>query len=595
MGKSTNPKPKQRHKPKPKPPSPPPAKTPAPPHAPTNSKSKFRQESNTAKPSEKLRRDPPPGSSGQVDPKLSNKEKPKSKEEKAAAKESKQFDKSKLRAEKSDSKLDYAREKLANQKPYKPPGVSEKLTRAAGFEVMAQVHRKVHEVEQDNVGVEAAHSVERFGERTGRAAVRHVKHRIRTRPARQVRKMEKKNIKANADYHFRELAIENPELNSNAIKRHMHKKRIQKQFQKQAQEAAKKGAAKATKESASLAGKAGRAVVDFVKRHPKGVLIALLCFLLIVILQSCIGGALTIGNGLVGAIGGTSYLAEDKEIDEAELRYTEWEVDLYLQASNARISHPGNNEYRFNLAAVGHDPFALLAYLTAKYDSFTFAAVQDELQSIFNQQYSLTFTRITERRSYTVRVSTPGGGSTTRTVYYNYYILQTTLTARPFGEVIAPLLTTQDERDRYEIYMFLHGNRQYVGSPFDFEWLPYVSCYYGYRVHPITEIKDYHSGVDIAVTTGTPIRAGGNGVVLESGDNGSYGLNLLVDYGNGTAARYAHCSSLLVSAGQLVNMGDIIALSGNTGASTGPHLHMEVIKDGRYLNPLYFVDGTIIY
>jgi murein DD-endopeptidase MepM/ murein hydrolase activator NlpD len=322
-------------------------------------------------------------------------------------------------------------------------------------------------------------------------------------------------------------------------------------------------------------------------------LIALLCFLLVVALQSCAGGALTVGNGLTGAVGGTSYLAEDGDIDEAELRYTEWETDLMLEAGNAEMAYPGYDEYRYNLAAVGHDPYAMLAYLTATHDDFTFAAVQGELRGIFDGQYSLTFTTIVEVRSYTVSWTDSEGNGHSETIYYTYYILQTTLTTRPFWEVIAPLLTTQDERDRYDVYMFLHGNRQYVGSPFDFNWLPYVSSYYGYRVHPISGEKDFHEGVDIALPVGTEIKAGGEGVIVEAGNGGSYGLTLLVDYGDGITARYAHCSALLAGVGQTVDTGDVIALVGNTGNSTGPHLHMEVIKNGRRLNPLYFVDGTV--
>ena len=273
--------------------------------------------------------------------------------------------------------------------------------------------------------------------------------------------------------------------------------------------------------------------------------------------------------------------------------YLPHETDLLLQALNAADTHPGYDEYRYNIAAVGHDPYAMLAYLTAKHDNFTFAKVQGELQNIFNQQYSLTFTRIVEVRSYTIHWTDEDGNRHSERIYYNYYILQTTLTARPFEEVILPLLTTQDEQDRYEIYMFLHGNRQYLGSPFDFCWLPRVTSYYGYRVHPISGEKDYHTGVDIAVSIGTDIQAGGKGVVLESGYNGGYGLCLLVDYGNGISARYAHCSALLKGVGQTVELGEIIALSGNSGNSTGPHLHVECVKNGRYLNPLYFIDGTI--
>jgi len=549
--------------------------------------SKLLQESSAAKPSDKLRREgeKSSGASGQDGPKAGTK----------AAKDSRKMDKSKFRVEKTGAKLDKARDMLAKQKPQKPPGVVMYLSRAAKYEVWAKVHGKIHEVERENVGVEAAHRTELMGEKAARTASRFIKHRNRTHPVRQVAKWERKHIKSSADLRFRQLARENPELNKGAVKRFMQKKQLRKQYQKQVKAVTNNTVIKTGETAFSATGKISRVAVNCIKRHPTGVVIALLIFLLIMILQSCVGGALIVGNGLMGAIGGTSYLSEDEDIDEAELRYTEWETDLLLQALNAEATHSGYDEYRYNIAATGHDSYAMLAYLTAKYDNFTFAEVRGELQYIFNQQYSLTFTRIVEVRSYTIHWTDEDGTRHSERIYYNYYILQTTLTARSFEDVIGPLLTTQDEQDRYEIYMFLHGNRQYVGSPFAFCWLPYVSSYYGYRVHPISGEKDYHAGVDIAVPTDTEIQAGGKGVVLESGYNGGYGLCLLVDYGKGITACYAHCSALLAGVGQTVELGDIIALSGNTGSSTGPHLHMECIKNGSYLNPLYYVDGTVNY
>jgi len=568
---------------------------------------KLRRESIEAKPSDKLRKKP--GTSGQVDPK--SKPKPKTKAEKealrqkkAAAKENRQIDKSIRRTEKTGLKLDNAREKLAAQKPQKPPGLGKKLSSAAAFEVKAKIHGKIHEVERENVGTEAAHRFEIVGEHAGHAASRHVKNRIRTRPARRVKKAEKKNIKANADRRFREMAKETPELKSNALKRHFHKKRVQKQFRKQANEAAKKAAKKTGKEAASLTGKAGKAVVNLIKKNPKVILILGMCLLIVVIVQSCAGMMLSIFSGFGSSvIGGTSYLAEDADIDEVELRYTEWETDLYLRALNAESTHGGYDEYRYYIDAPGHDPYALLAYLTAKYDNFTYAAVQAELQSIFNQQYALTFTPSMEIR-YRTETRTGTGtnedGSTYTYTYevevpYEWHILTVTLTARSFEGVIMPRLTTQDEQDRYALNMMFKGNRQYVGNPLGFNWLYYVSSNYGYRISPITGAKEYHTGVDVALPVGTQIFAGGAGTVIQSGNNGGYGLAILIDYGNGVQARYAHCSRLYYSVGQTVNAGDVIALSGDTGSSTGPHLHMEVIKDGRFLNPFFFIAGAVEY
>jgi len=386
------------------------------------------------------------------------------------------------------------------------------------------------------------------------------------------------------------MAREDPASRLSVINKLFQKRRLRRQFQDRVSEAATRAVAE---KLLSASKRVFRAVGRYLRRNPAVSLVILISFLLVLLTQSCAGGALVIGNALTGAIGGASFLATDEDIDEAELRYSEWEVDLALKARNAPFSYPGYNEYRYDIAETGHDPYALLAFLTARHNDFAFKEVEDELLAIFYQQYVLTFTGIVEVRSYTETVSTPGGGSSTRTVYYNYYILSVTLTARPFEDVISPLLATRDERERYAAYMYLHGNRQYIGSPFVFNWLPHVTSYYGYRIHPVSGVKDYHEGVDISAPIGTPIKAGGKGVVSRSGLDGGYGLALMIDYGNGVAARYAHCSALLASVGHEVITGEIIALSGDTGTSTGPHLHMEIMKNARYLNPLYFVGGTI--
>jgi hypothetical protein len=451
------------------------------------------------------------------------------------------------------------------------------LSRVLTYETLEQVHKEIGRYERDNVGLEAAHKFEQGAEDAARTGRIYAKRRARTRPRRQAAKRQRRHVKAQADFRLRELARENPELRKNAFKRYLQKRRLKKEYQKQAKRAAARGAAKGAERTAGAAGKLFRAAFGFAKRHPAAALVISLAFLLVLTLQSCMSGAVTIGSGVGGGVGGTSYLAEDADIDEAELRYTEWETDLLIDAKNP----PGGyDEYRYNIGDVGHDPYALLAFLTAVYDDFTFEGAEPVLREVFNEQYTLTRTVTSETR---------GSGEDSYTVR----ILTTTLTARSFSDIILPRIATQEQRARYGVYMFLKGNRQYVGKPFAMNWLPYVSDYYGYRVHPISGAKNYHTGVDIAVSEGTEILAGGAGTVIRTGnDAGGYGIFLAVDYGKGITALYAHCSALLVSEGQEVALGEVIALSGNTGNSTGAHLHMEVLKDGEYLNPLYYADGT---
>lgn len=116
-----------------------------------------------------------------------------------------------------------------------------------------------------------------------------------------------------------------------------------------------------------------------------------------------------------------------------------------------------------------------------------------------------------------------------------------------------------------------------------------VSSRFGARTHPVTGQPDqFHGGLDIAAPQGTPIRALADGRILQTGDN-SYGLYLILDHGGGLASLYAHCSKLLVQEGQAVHAGDVLAEVGATGMATGDHLHLEIWRAGKRLNPEDYV------
>jgi murein DD-endopeptidase MepM/ murein hydrolase activator NlpD len=108
---------------------------------------------------------------------------------------------------------------------------------------------------------------------------------------------------------------------------------------------------------------------------------------------------------------------------------------------------------------------------------------------------------------------------------------------------------------------------------------------FGWRVHPIFGTRRLHTGMDFGVGAGTPIRAADHGVILEAGWMGGYGKAVMVDHGQGLVTLYAHTSAFYVTAGQRVRKGQIIAAVGSTGYSTGPHLHLEVRRNGTPVDP----------
>ncbi|AFN75770.1 peptidase M23 [Melioribacter roseus P3M-2] len=112
---------------------------------------------------------------------------------------------------------------------------------------------------------------------------------------------------------------------------------------------------------------------------------------------------------------------------------------------------------------------------------------------------------------------------------------------------------------------------------------------FGLRLHPILKVRRMHNGVDIITDVGTKVYAPGDGIVTFAGRRGSYGLTLEIDHGFGYKTVYAHLKQTKVRKGQKVKRGDLIALSGNSGLSTGPHLHYEVRHNDIPLNPLNFI------
>lgn len=466
---------------------------------------------------------------------------------------------------------------------------------------MANVHRKVFQVENENVGIKAAHRTELLAEGIVRSALRHRK----TLPYKKVAKLERRHTQQFAKLAFRRTVEENPHLKKNPISRMWQKRKIKKSYAKAAREAKK--AAERAKKAKSITGKASKLLINFVKKNPKLIIFLLLAFLSINIISSLIGMIASGGSGGVGAIFISSYLAEEQEIESASLAYGQWEVDLMLEILGVESSsaHEGYDEYRYITGDISHNPFELIAYLTATQYAFTYTEIETELRSLFEAQYQLTFTPSVEtkyRDEERIVINSDGEPETvTESVAYDWKVLTVTLTARNFTEIAYSRMSA-DQRQHYNLLMQTRGQRQMVGNPFAIGWSPYITSNYGYRIHPIDGTRDLHRGIDIGMPMGTEILAGFGGIITFAGASGGYGNVVIIQADStnaiikGVEAKYAHMQNINVSNGQTVKMGDVIGTVGNTGYSTGAHLHLEILRNGNYLNPAFFVDmGTFDY
>ena len=140
-----------------------------------------------------------------------------------------------------------------------------------------------------------------------------------------------------------------------------------------------------------------------------------------------------------------------------------------------------------------------------------------------------------------------------------------------------------------EILAVAESDDEYVPRvwPVRFSEIGYISSYYGTRIDPVTgEGSEFHAAIDLADHRYTKIHAAASGTVLEAEYYGGYGLTILIDHGNGYSSRYSHCEALLVSEGDTVAQGQVIATMGATGKATGVHLDFRIYVDGAPVNPI---------
>ena len=337
-------------------------------------------------------------------------------------------------------------------------------------EIKNYVHGKVSEVEKDNSGVEGAHKTEKLAERAGGYAARKLKEGYRShklKPYREAAKAEAASQKADTNYLYHKTLKENPELASNPLSRFHQKQQIKRQYAKDLRAAQKAGstagktagAAKNTRKAAQKAGEATKKTTDFIARHWKGILTASVFLLLIVMIFTGLSSCAAMIQGGVTSIVGTSYTAEDEAIREVEADYKELEKDLREEIADIETDYPDYDEYQYHLDEIGHDPFALASYLTAKLYDYTRQEAQAELQALFEKQYTLTLREEIQTRYRTETTTDPETGeTTTEEVPYDYYILHVTLTNKNI-ETLAGELLTPEQKEMFDIYIETKGNK----------------------------------------------------------------------------------------------------------------------------------------
>ena len=268
------------------------------------------------------------------------------------------------------------------------------------------------------------------------------------------------------------------------------------------------------------------------------------------------------------------YLNADRDALEAELE-AEYGPDLY--------------EYVYNLADFGFSYNTLIAYLSARYGSFDLEGIEEELISIFEEMYTLTIEVKEEEREVTKYDPVSDSYQNVTELKKICYI---TLEKKELEEVVDARLQ-ENERYNYDAYRLSTGGQQVYSPVMREDWTNKISSNFGERIHPITKERKPHNGVDIAVPTGTHLYSAVDGTVILAGYSQSAGNWVKVRTESGYTVIMMHMDSLTVSTGQTVKKGDHLGCSGNTGNSTGPHLHLEVRDPSdKAINPIFIIPQT---
>ena len=351
----------------------------------------------------------------------------------------------------------------------KKGGKPKKPGNLAADALSAKAHQSVRNADQDNnSGVEAAHFTEGSAEGAARAGSR-FQYGRKLRQYKKLERLEKKADKDAVDSIFAERMKSDPQAGSNLFSRWRQKQAIKKEY------AAAKAGAAATENTAAGTAKAAQGTASmtvkafqFVQSHSHIIIGIAAVGLLVLVIAGSVSSCSVLINGGGNVVLGTSYTAEDEDLKGVETDYTKLEDKLRKQIDRIESDHPGYDEYRYNLAEIGHNPYELASLLTVEFENYTRSQVQARLQSIFEAQYELKLeekveirTRKETRVGYRYNPITGTGHTYTYqvTVQYEYKILNVTLLNRGVDYVARNSGLTDDQLQRYEVTLECRGNR----------------------------------------------------------------------------------------------------------------------------------------
>lgn len=351
----------------------------------------------------------------------------------------------------------------------KKGGKPKKPGNLAADTISAKAHQSVRNADQDNnSGVEAAHFTEGSAEGAARAGSR-FQYGRKLRQYKKLGRLEKKADKDAVDSIFAERMKSDPQAGSNFFSRWRQKQSIKKEYAAAkagaaAAENTAAGTAKAAQGTASMTEKA----FQFVQSHSHIIIGIAAVGLLVLVIAGSVSSCSVLINGGGNVVLGTSYTAEDEDLKGVETDYTKLEDKLRQKIDRIESDHPGYDEYRYNLAEIGHNPYELASLLTVEFENYTRSQVQARLQSIFEAQYELKLeekveirTRKETRVGYRYNPITGTGHTYTYqvTVQYEYKILNVTLRNRGVDYVARNSGLTDDQLERYEVTLECRGNR----------------------------------------------------------------------------------------------------------------------------------------